>query len=91
MGGPIDARQNPTAVNRFCHRQRYVVRGRNMSPSVPRQSLDGTWSRGLPGIPPARGVRLDEPGAPREAYRTYWYDQLRGTEAAPATQDHERF
>jgi len=60
MGGPIDARRSPTAVNNLAQKKTFLLVP--AEPDSPRAAeVSGLHAAGLPRFPPAHGIRGDEP------------------------------
>jgi poly(3-hydroxybutyrate) depolymerase len=90
MGGPIDARQNPTVVNKLATDKPITWFESNMIHRVP-GNHPGRGRAVYPGFIQLTAFVMMNPTRHAEAYRTYWFDQLRGAEGAAAAQVHERF
>ncbi len=90
MGGPIDARLSPTEVNRLATDRPLAWFEANMIHRVP-ANHPGRGRAVYPGFLQLTAFVLMNPQRHAEAYRTYWFDQLRGDDGVAATQVHERF
>jgi len=88
MGGPIDARQSPTAVNRFAHEHPIEWFERFLIHRVPAGHA-GVGRAVYPGFLQLSAFVQMNPSRHAEAYRSYWFDQLRGDARAIAA--HEAF
>ena len=63
MGGPIDARKSPTAVNNLAMNKSYAWFENNVIYRVP-ANYPGAGRARLPRLPAARRLHRDEPGPP---------------------------
>ena len=63
MGGPIDTRKAPTAVNTLATQRTHAWFKQNVIATVP-YALSGRRAEGLSGLPPARRLHDDEPWQP---------------------------
>ena len=88
MGGPIDARESPTVVNRVATDHPIEVFEARMIHRVP-AGYPGAGRRVYPGFLQLAAFVMMNPSRHAEAYQSYWLDQLRGD--AEATAVHERF
>ena len=71
MGGPIDARKSPTAVNNLAMNKSYDWFENNVIYRVP-QKLSRCWTSCLPWVPAAHRLRVDEPQQPcQEPFRVF--------------------
>ncbi len=87
MGGPIDARVNPTVVNRFATDHSLDFFASQMIHRVP--SGPGAGRAVYPGFLQLAAFAMMNPVRHAEAHQSYWIDQLRGD--VEATAIHERF
>jgi len=88
MGGPVDARRNPTAVNRFATEHPLAWFERHLIHRVP----DGFAGRGravYPGFLQLSAFVQMNPMRHAQAHRSYWLDHVRGDTAAIVA--HEKF
>ena len=88
MGGPIDARVNPTTVDKLATDHPIAWFERHMIHTVP-ASYAGAGRRVYPGFLQLAAFVMMNPDKHASAYWTYWLDQLRGDTTATAI--HERF
>ncbi len=88
MGGPVDARKSPTEVNKFATQHDLGWFERTMIHHVPANHV-GAGRRVYPGFIQLTAFVQMNASRHAEAYRTYWFDALRGDNAATAA--HERF
>jgi poly(3-hydroxybutyrate) depolymerase len=86
MGGPIDARVNPTVVNKLATERPLAWFRSNMIHRVP-GGYPGAGREVYPGFLQLTAFVMMNPQRHTEAYRSYWVDQLRGNPTAP----HEKF
>ncbi len=87
MGGPVDARINPTAVNTFAIEKPYAWFERHMIHRVP-GNHPGAGRPVYPGFIQLTAFVMMNPGRHLDAYRNYWFDQLEGGDAGRI---HESF
>ncbi|CAN5922692.1 polyhydroxyalkanoate depolymerase [soil metagenome] len=87
MGGPVDARINPTAVNVFATEKSYAWFEQNMIHRVP-GNHPGAGRAVYPGFIQLTAFVMMNPSRHLDAYRNYWFDQLRGGDAV---RTHEKF
>lgn len=90
MGGPVDARRNPTAVNKFAVEHSYEWFKRNMIHRVPSPHA-GVGRDVYPGFIQLNAFVMMNPLKHLASYQTYWLDKLRGPDGAEAVQHHEKF
>ena len=90
MGGPVDARRNPTAVNKFAVEHSFEWFKKNMIHRVPKPHA-GAGRAVYPGFIQLNAFVMMNPLRHLASYQTYWLDQLRGPDGADAVQHHERF
>ena len=90
MGGPVDARRNPTAVNKFAVEHSYAWFKKNMIHRVPSPHA-GVGRDVYPGFIQLNAFVMMNPLRHLASYQTYWLDQVRGPDGAAAVQHHERF
>ncbi len=90
MGGPVDARQNPTAVNKFAVEHSFAWFKKNMIHRVPSPHA-GVGREVYPGFIQLNAFVMMNPLKHLASYQTYWLDQLRGPDGVDAVQHHERF
>ncbi len=90
MGGPIDARKSPTVVNKLATDKPLAWFESNMIHRVP-GNHPGRGRAVYPGFLQLTAFVLMNMTRHAEAYRTYWYDQVSGPEAAASMHAHERF
>lgn len=88
MGGPIDARRSPTAVNRFATEHPLAWFEQHVIHRVP-AGFAGAGRAVYPGFLQLSAFVQMNPVRHAQAHRSYWLDQLRGDAEAIAT--HERF
>jgi poly(3-hydroxybutyrate) depolymerase len=88
MGGPIDARQNPTTVCRLATDHSLAWFEQMMIHTVP-AAFAGAGRRVYPGFLQLTAFVMMHPDRHAQAYAAYWMNQLRGDDAA--AQSHERF
>ncbi len=88
MGGPIDARVSPTAVNRFATERSLAWFKANMIHRVP-LTHPGRGRDVYPGFLQLTSFVMMNPGRHADAYRNYWWDQINGKDEATAS--HETF
>jgi poly(3-hydroxybutyrate) depolymerase len=86
MGGPIDARVNPTVVNKLATERPLDWFRSNMVHRVP-GGYPGAGREVYPGFLQLTAFVMMNPQRHSEAYRSYWVDQLRGNPTA----QHEKF
>ncbi len=87
MGGPVDARINPTAVNTFATEKSYAWFEQNMIHRVP-GTHPGAGRAVYPGFIQLTAFVMMNPNRHLDAYRNYWIDQLKGGDAGRI---HESF
>ncbi len=87
MGGPVDARINPTAVNTLATEKPYSWFEQNMIHRVP-ANHPGAGRAVYPGFIQLTAFVMMNPARHLDAYRNYWFDQMKGGETGRA---HERF
>jgi poly(3-hydroxybutyrate) depolymerase len=89
MGGPIDARKSPTAVNNLAMNKSYeLVREQRHLPRA--DQLPGRRPPRLPGLPAAHRLRRDEPGPPPvQSHYDYFKDLMRGDD--DSAEFHRKF
>ncbi len=90
MGGPVDARRSPTAVNRLATGRSLVWFERNMIHVVPDRHV-GRGRRVYPGFLQLGAFVAMNKRRHLGAYCTYWLDHLRGPAGAAGRAAHERF
>lgn len=88
MGGPIDARRSPTAVNRFAIGRPIEWFERNLIHAVPGR-YPGRGRRVYPGFLQLSAFVAMNKRRHLKAYAGYWWDTLRGASEGRAA--HERF
>jgi len=88
MGGPIDARVNPTTVDKLATDHPLAWFESQMIHTVPGR-FAGAGRRVYPGFLQLAAFVMMNPDKHASAYWTYWLDQLRGDTAATAV--HEKF
>ena len=88
MGGPIDARVNPTTVDKLATDHPLAWFESHMIHTVPARYA-GAGRRVYPGFLQLAAFVMMNPDKHASAYWTYWLDQLRGDTAATAV--HEKF
>ena len=88
MGGPIDARVNPTVVDKLATDHPLAWFESQMIHTVPAR-YPGAGRRVYPGFLQLAAFVMMNPDKHASAYWTYWLDQLRGDTAATAV--HEKF
>lgn len=88
MAGPIDARKNPTQVNRYAVEHDLAWFEGNVISAVP-AGYAGSGRRVYPGFLQLAAFVQMNAGRHAAAYLTYWLDALRGD--VDATRAHERF
>jgi poly(3-hydroxybutyrate) depolymerase len=81
MGGPVDARISPTAVNTFATAKPYAWFEHNMIHRVPGK-YSGAGRPVYPGFIQLTAFMMMNPTRHLDAYRNYWFDQLKGGDAA---------
>ncbi|MCX5743424.1 MAG: polyhydroxyalkanoate depolymerase, partial [Proteobacteria bacterium] len=86
MGGPIDARKNPTVVNKFATDHAIGFFESNMIHAVP-AGHPGAGRAVYPGFLQLTAFVMMNPKRHAEAYRNYWFDSLRGRDVSA----HEKF
>ena len=90
MGGPIDARKSPTQVNKLAMERPLAWFASNMIHRVP-WNHPGRGRAVYPGFLQLTAFVMMNPQRHAEAYRSYWFDQVRGAEREAAVHTHERF
>ncbi|MDB4959327.1 MAG: esterase [Myxococcales bacterium] len=90
MGGPIDARESPTVVNRLATDKPLAWFEANMIHRVP-GNHPGRGRAVYPGFLQLTAFVMMNASRHAESYRTYWFDQLRGAAGAAGVEMHERF
>ena len=90
MGGPIDARVSPTVVNKLATDRSLAWFEANMIHRVPANHA-GRGRAVYPGFLQLTAFVMMNPTRHADAYRTYWFDQLRGDAGAAAVRAHEKF
>ena len=90
MGGPIDARVSPTAVNQLATERPLGWFSSNLIHEVP-FGHPGHGRAVYPGFLQLTAFVMMNPARHAEAYRAYWFDQLRGHDGDDAVRTHERF
>jgi poly(3-hydroxybutyrate) depolymerase len=90
MGGPVDARVNPTAVNVFATEKTHAWFEKNMIHRVPANHA-GAGRAVYPGFIQLTAFVMMNPTRHLDAYRNYWLDQVRGVDSADGARVHERF
>jgi poly(3-hydroxybutyrate) depolymerase len=90
MGGPVDARRSPTAVNRLATDRPLAWFERNMIHVVP-DRYAGRGRRVYPGFLQLTAFVAMNKRRHLGAYGSYWLDHLRGPAGAAARTAHERF
>jgi len=88
MGGPIDARINPTVVCKLATEHPLAWFERTMIHDVP-AAYAGAGRRVYPGFLQLTAFVMMHPDRHAQAYAAYWMNRLRGDDAAAQT--HERF
>ncbi len=88
MGGPVDARRNPTAVNRLATEHPIEWFERYLIHRVP-VGFPGQGRAVYPGFLQLSAFVQMNPERHAQAYWSYWQDHLRGDTAAIAA--HEKF
>jgi poly(3-hydroxybutyrate) depolymerase len=88
MGGPIDARKNPTVVNKLATDHPLAWFEQFMIHEVP-AAYPGAGRRVYPGFLQLTSFVLMNPANHARAYVDYWLAKLRGDDAAART--HEQF
>ncbi len=88
MGGPIDARQSPTEVNRLAVKRSYAWFERHMIKRVPGR-YPGRGRRVYPGFMQLSAFVAMNPARHLEAHVDYWFGHLTGKAGARVA--HERF
>lgn len=90
MGGPVDARRSPTAVNRFAIERPIEWFERNLIQVVPGRYA-GRGRRVYPGFLQLTAFVAMNKRRHLKAYAGYWLDALRGSAGAEPRAAHERF
>ena len=90
MGGPVDARRSPTSVNQLATEQPLAWFEANMIHRVPAPH-PGAGRAVYPGFLQLTAFVMMNPIRHLTAYRSYWFDRLRGADGDAAAQVHERF
>lgn len=90
MGGPVDARRSPTAVNRFAIERPIEWFERNLIEVVPGRYA-GRGRRVYPGFLQLTAFVAMNKRRHLKAYAGYWLDALRGAAGAEQRAAHERF
>ncbi|MBA3820055.1 MAG: polyhydroxyalkanoate depolymerase [Deltaproteobacteria bacterium] len=90
MGGPVDARITPTAVNRLATERPLSWFESHMIHRVPFNHA-GRGRAVYPGFLQLTAFVSMNPTRHADAYRTYWFDHLRGADGEASTLVHERF
>ncbi|RYE94920.1 MAG: polyhydroxyalkanoate depolymerase [Myxococcales bacterium] len=90
MGGPVDARISPTAVNRLATERSYAWFERNMTYTVP-GIYPGAGRKVYPGFLQLTAFVSMNPDRHLSSYRDYWRDVRRGAEGSAGCEAHERF
>ncbi|HEY4241541.1 MAG TPA: polyhydroxyalkanoate depolymerase [Kofleriaceae bacterium] len=88
MGGPIDARESPTSVNRFATTRSLDWFRTHAVQRVPAR-YPGAGRAVYPGYAQLAAFVAMNPLRHAQAHQTYWLDMLRGNE--DAARAHERF
>jgi poly(3-hydroxybutyrate) depolymerase len=88
MGGPIDARVNPTVVCKLATDHPLAWFEHAMTHTVP-ATYAGAGRRVYPGFLQLTAFVMMHPDRHAQAYAAYWMNRLRGDDAAAAI--HERF
>jgi poly(3-hydroxybutyrate) depolymerase len=88
MGGPIDARVNPTVVCKLATDHPLAWFEQAMIHTVP-ATYAGAGRRVYPGFLQLTAFVMMHPDRHAQAYASYWMNRLRGDDAAATT--HERF
>ena len=88
MGGPVDPRRNPTAVNRFATEHPLAWFERHLIHRVP-AGFPGHGRAVYPGFLQLSAFVQMNPLRHAQAYRSYWFDHVRGDAEAIAA--HEKF
>nr|MBA3538179.1 polyhydroxyalkanoate depolymerase [Deltaproteobacteria bacterium] len=89
MGGPIDARRSPTAVNRFALEHPYAWFASNVIHRVP-HGHPGVGRAVYPGFLQLGAFVMMNPVRHLGSYRDYWFDQLNDPTCERAVA-HEKF
>jgi len=90
MGGPVDARRSPTAVNRLATDHPLTWFARNLIHVVP-DRYPGRGRRVYPGFLQLSAFVAMNRRRHLGAHARYWLDHLRGPAGAAARATHERF
>lgn len=90
MGGPVDARRSPTAVNRLATERPLAWFARNLIHLVP-DRYPGRGRRVYPGFLQLGAFVAMNKRRHLGAHASYWLDHLRGPAGAAARAAHERF
>lgn len=88
MGGPVDARKSPTSVNRLATEHSLAWFERTLIHRVP-SGFAGAGRAVYPGFLQLSAFVQMNPLRHAQAYRSYWFDQIRGD--ADAIAAHEKF
>ena len=88
MGGPIDARKSPTAVNNLAMNKSYEWFENNVTYRVP-DSFPGAGRRVYPGFLQHSGFVAMNPGRHAHSHFDYFKDLMKGDDAS--TEAHRKF
>ncbi len=90
MGGPVDARVSPTAVNSFAIERSIAWFESTMIHRVP-DRYAGRGRAVYPGFLQLTAFVMMNPDKHAAAYRRYWFDHLRHGHGAEPSRAHEEF
>ena len=90
MGGPIDARKNPTEVNTLATTHSFEWFEKNMIHEVP-DGYPGRGRRVYPGFLQLTAFVMMNPKNHAKSYLRYWFDALKGESGEEGRATHERF
>ncbi|MFO0638952.1 MAG: polyhydroxyalkanoate depolymerase [Polyangiaceae bacterium] len=90
MGGPIDARKNPTQVNELATKKPLSWFEKRLVHKVPK-AFAGAGRRVYPGFLQLTAFVAMNPSRHAEAYWDYWFDLMKGTKGEAGSLQHERF
>ena len=90
MGGPVDARKNPTEVNKLATKHDITWFDKKLVHKVPK-GFAGAGRRVYPGFLQLTAFVSMNPKRHAEAYWDYWFEALKGTTGEGGRAQHERF